>query len=110
MVAFLTRILIALGILSFRMATVFAIISPVIVLYIYWKTKRSANVTLGEEDLSRRILIEDIATTETDTEEDSEVNDEEYDELSNHDSGFACSSDNSSLDRYEVGYLYFIVW
>ena len=106
MVAFLTRILIALGILPFRMATVFAIIGPVIVLYIYWKTKRSANVTLGEEDLSRRILIEDIATTETDTEEDSEVNDE----LSNHDSGFACSSDNSSLDRYEVGYLYFIVW
>ena len=108
MVAFLTRILIALGILSFRMATVFAIISPVIVLYIFWKTKRSADVTLGEEDLSRRILIEDIATTETDT-EDSEVNDEEHDELSNHDSGFACSSDNSSLDRYEVGYLYFIV-
>ena len=109
MVAFLTRIIIALGILSFRMATVLAIISPVIVLYIYWKTKRSPDVTLGEEDFSRRILIEDIATTETDT-EDSEVNDEEHDELSNHDSGFACSSDNSSLDRYEVGYLYFIVW
>ena len=106
MVAFLTRILIALGILSFRMATVFAIISPVIVLYIYWKTKRSANIALR----IRRIVIEEIATTETDTEEDSEVNDEEHDELSNHDSGFACSSDNSSLDRYEVGYLYFIVW